>query len=210
MKKIFAISTILIFCLSFLAIAGPDLTVTDLTIDADSIVPGEKYHYTIDVKNVGDEDSTTRLPYFAYVDEEYKGLYPGSLTTTLSDRQMTDVATVTIISEDGIETEVVPEFGKVTYMAHEESEEQIQKRIDGMMERANSLGWSEQQIQEESVSIQEKYGNPHEKTAEGALITLGAGETARYDSADSFKEFGAFSFPVTSLSIDPIPVTLTF
>jgi len=210
MKKSIIISLTLIFCLSFLVIAGPDLTIEDLKMDVDSIVPGEKYHYTVDVKNVGDENSITRLPYFAYVDEDYKGLYPGSLTTTLSDRQMTDVATITIISEDGSETEAVPEFGEVSYMAHAESAEQIQKRIDNFMERANSLGYSDQEIQEEIELIQEKYGNPHEKSAEGALITIGPGETVRYDSADSFKEFGAFSFPTTSLSIDLIPVTLTF
>jgi hypothetical protein len=210
MRKILAISTILIFCLSFLAIAGPDLTVEDLIIDADSIVPGEKYHYTIDVKNVGDEDSITRLPYFAYVDEEYKGLYPGSLLTTLSDRAMTNVAPVTIIAADGTETETAPEYGEASYMAHEESAEQIQKRIDGMMERANSLSWTEEQIQEQIAKIQDTYGNPHEKHVEGAMITLAAGETVRYNSADSFKGFGALSFPVTSLSIDSIPVTLTF
>ena len=106
MKKIFAITTILIFCLSFLAIAGPDLTVMDLTIDADSIVPGEKYHYTIDIKNVGDENSFTRLAYFSYIEEEYKGQYPGALLTILSDRAQTEISTVTIIAEDGIESEV--------------------------------------------------------------------------------------------------------
>jgi hypothetical protein len=211
MNKILTISTILMFCLSFLVVAGPDLSVGDLVIDNnESIIPGEKYHYTVDIKNVGDEDSYTRLPYFAYVDEEYKGLYPGSLTTTLSDRKMEDVSTITIINADGSETETTPEFGETSYIAHPESEEQIQKRIDGMMERANSLGWSEEQIQTETAEIQQKYSQPHEKRAEGAFITIEPGQTVRYDSADSFKEFGALSFPTTSLSVDPIPIILTF
>jgi hypothetical protein len=210
MKKIFAISTILIFCLSFLAIAGPDLTVMDLTMADELIVPGEKYHYTIDIKNVGDEDSFTRLANFYYIEEEYKGTYPGALLTILSDRAQTNIAPITIIAADGSESEVTPEDGTALYMAPAESAERIQERIEGMMARADTFGWSEEEIQENIADIQETFGNPHEDGVSGLFITLAPGETARYDSKDSYQGFGAFSFPVGTLSIDPIPVTLTF
>ena len=95
-------------------------------------------------------------------------------------------------------------------MAHAESEERIQERIEGMMGRAESLGWTEEQLQSEVANIQEIFGNPHEEGAQGKFINLAPGETARYDSTDSYQEFGALNFPVGALSIDPIPITLTF
>jgi hypothetical protein len=210
MKKIFAITTILMFCLSFLVIAGPDLTVMDLTIDADSIVPGEKYHYTIDVKNVGDVASTTRLAERHYFQGDYSLPSAASLVTQLGSRDKSEISPITIIDANGVESEVLPEDSEITYMSHEESEEQIQERIDGFMVRANSLDWTDEQIQEQTDEIQAMFGNPHEVTVDGLFITLGPGETARYDSADSYMEFGALAFPTTSLSNEPIPLTLTF
>jgi len=78
------------------------------------------------------------------------------------------------------------------------------------MARADTFGWTEEEIQENIENIQETFGNPHEDGVEGLFITLAPGETVRYDSKDTYQGFGALSFPVSTLSIDPIPVTLTF
>jgi len=198
------------FCLSFLVIAGPDLTIMDLTINEDSIVPGEKYHYTIDIKNVGNIASVTRLAERHYFEGDYSMPFAGSLVTQLGNREKTEVSTITIIDANGEESEVLPEDNALTYMSHEESEEKIQERIDGLTERANSLDWTEEQIQAEINDIQEMFGNPHEVTVYGLFITLNPGETARYNSENSYMEFGALPFPTTSLSNEPIPLTLIF
>ena len=204
MKKIFAITTILMFCLSFLAIAGPDLTITHFQLADEVITPGEKYNYVMEITNVGDETAKTRLLNFMYLGEN-TALTTGSLVQTLGNRDGSVMSTITILPD----VEVIPELDDITYMAHEESEEQIQKRIDNYMERANSLDYTAEQIEEDVADIQEMYGNPHEKTASGFFIDIPAGKTARYESIDSFHGFGMLSFPVTTLSINPIPITLT-
>jgi hypothetical protein len=204
MKKTIAITTILMFCLSFLAIAGPDLTITHFQLADEVIVPGEKHDYVIEITNVGDETARTRLPNHMYFGEN-PALSTGSLTQTLGTRDGSVMETVTILPD----IEVIPELDDVTYMGHEESEEQIQKRISNMMERANSLGWTEEQIQTETAEIQEMFGNPHEKTASGFFIDIAPGEIARYESTKSYNGFGRLHFPTTSLSIEPIPITLT-
>ena len=192
------------FCLSFLAIAGPDLTITHFQLADEVIVPGEKHDYVMEITNVGDEVARTRLPNFMYLGEN-TALTTGSLTQTLGTRDGSVMETIIILPD----MELTPELDDVTYMAHEESEEQIQQRISNMMERANSLGWTEEQIQTETTEIQEMFGNPHEKTASGFFIDIAPGKTARYESTKSYNGFGKLDFPVTSLSIEPIPITLT-
>ncbi len=204
MRKTIAITTILMFCLSFLAIAGPDLTIENFELVDSEIMPGEAHNYVIDIKNVGDETARTRLPNFMYFGDN-TALTPGSLVQTLGNRDGSYMETITILPN----IEVVPELDDVIYIAHAESEEQIQDRINLFMERANSLDYTEEQIQEGVNNIQETYSNPHEKTASGFFIDLAPGQTARYESIKSLHGFGMLDFPLGTLNINPTTVTLT-
>lgn len=214
MKLIALLATVCILCISVLCFstsvfAGPDLTVTDFTLRSDKILPGDTYDFVFDVKNIGDEPAKTRLPNYMYFGIENVPVSPGSFLTTLAETRNSPTASGSvIIISNGEEKEVFPAFDTFTYLAQPETPEQIQERKDNFLERAEGMGYDEEQTQAGLDEIEKIFSNPHDVEIAGHFVTINPGETLRYESDKANQFFEGLSFPVGKLSIDPIPITL--
>lgn len=207
MKKLIGISLLLLFCLSVLAVAVPDLVIEDFKIKADKILPKESYGYTLKIKNVGDQPAKTRLPVILYQVGTDKSEFPMFLAHSYVDtRKNTAINPIKIISADGKETTQTPVYEEsYTYLAPALTAAEIEKQKQSYL--ARSEGKSSDEVNQVLSEIEITYGQRHENTIEGYFITLAPGETAVYDTDDTFAKVDMVFVPVGEPTLLPFEVT---
>ena len=207
MKKSIIISLVLIFCLSFLAIAEADLVITDFHVRQDNPEARESYHYVLDVKNVGDEAVSTCLPVDIHLEEQTSLNFPNCLLQTLTNSRGdgSNVAAVTIISEDGSKIQVTPSKGELNYMTLPLTAEEIQKQKDN----ANSglREYTEEELAKTLAGIEKAGLEGYESYFDTFFVELQPGETARYESENSFNEMEQVEILPLELSLDKWELT---
>ncbi|PIZ51889.1 hypothetical protein COY27_02280 [Candidatus Woesearchaeota archaeon CG_4_10_14_0_2_um_filter_33_13] len=209
--KILIASIFLLILISVSALGSADLIVEDLRLKTDVIEPKESYHYMLYLKNIGDEPAITRLPVnIWFLDIHEEPLFPSSLTQVLTGREITsNLPPLNIIKVDGTEQMVSAVYEENhIYLAPAESFEEIKKRKDSYMIRAESLSYTPEQIKNDLKEIETIYSQKHEQTMEGYYLQLNPGETVIFDSENSYKEFAALNFPVGELSINQLEVKI--
>ena len=215
MKKIL-ILILTMLVLASTAFAVSDLVIEDFALKANTIEPKGKYHYTLSVKNIGDETAQTGLRAWQWFETQEQSMQPNKLLSLYAEgRNFNVVQPILVTDEAGLETMKQPVFEELTYVVPAESPAKIQERKDSFLERANSLDYTEEQIQEGLENIEITFSQRRNVTTEEIYINLEPGETAVYDSELSYNGFGALSFPVglvendwPVLSTEPIDIGL--
>ena len=210
MKKIILISTILVFCLSFLVIAEADLVIEDFAVRQDNPEARESYHYILDVKNVGDEAVSTCLPAEIYFEEGPYLKFPSCLLQSLTNIRdpNSGVNQVTIISENGDETEVTPEWKEQTYMSEPFTAEEIAEMKDLYINGPRAEMVTEEELANLLLELDKAGLEGEERTLDTLVVELGPGETLRYKSQYSFNEFEQITIPTGELSLVPWALTV--
>jgi hypothetical protein len=194
---------LIVLCLASIAFATQDLVIEDFQLKTNDIEPGQKYHYTLSVKNIGDMPATTALRTKVWFNMEDEPMQPNKLLSLYAEgRNYQVVKPITVIASDGTESSLETSFGELKYMLPAETPEKIQDRKDSFLERAATLDYSEEEITQTLEEIEIQFSQPHLTTSEEIFITLYADETAVYDSEESYNGFGAISFPIGDLEND--------
>lgn len=209
MKKFLIISTILIICLSFLAIAEADLIVENFDIRQDNPEARESYHYILDVKNIGDQAIETCLPAEIYFQHQPELKYPNCLLNTLAHPRQpgSEAAKVKIISENGEETQVTPQPEEMIYFTPALSPAEIEEEKQNFLE-GRAQGLTEEEITKELEEIEIFWGQRQEHALDSYLITLQPGEILRFESDNSHDQIETITLPMAELSIEPILLTI--
>lgn len=206
MKKIIGISLLLIFCLSFIAAAVPDLVIEDFKLKADKILPKESYGYALKIKNIGDGPAKTRLPMIIYQEGTEIPKVPSALAHLYADtRKKTAVNPIKIITAEGKETSQIPKEESYTYQAPASSAEEIEQMKQSYLLRAE--GKSPDEINKALSDIEITYGQRHEATIEGYFIILAPGETAVFETEDTFAKADKIFVPAGKPSLSPFEIT---
>jgi len=202
MKKLIIISTILIFCLSFLVIAEADLMIEDFTVRQDNPEARESYHYILDVKNVGSEAVSTCLPVDIYFDEGPHLKFPNCLLQTLTNirNPSSGIAQITIISEDGSKTKVAPEAGEVEYMTEPLTAEEVEEKKDMVINGPRE--YTEEELANALVAIEQAGIEGEARSLETYLVNVSPGETLRFESEKSFNQMETVTIPPLELSLE--------
>jgi hypothetical protein len=210
MKKIIIISLALIFCLSFLAIAEADLMIEDFTIRQDNPEARESYHYILDVKNVGDEAVDTCLPAEIYFEDAPYLKFPDCLLRSLTNPRGdgTDIASVTIISEDGSETEVTPEWKDLEYMTAPLTAEEVAEKKDMYVNGPRGEMLTEEELANMLTKLDQAGIEGEKSTMNALVIELTPGETLRYQSEESYNQLEQVTIPPGKLSLEPWELTV--
>ncbi len=176
MKKLCLLPLIL-FGLSSLVLALPDLAVQEITI-AEPGEPGAAMDLNIFIQNIGSEAVKTRLPAQIYFDNEQSGgTYP--LISLYVDTRIDEaVRAVEIVSADGSKTEQYPVKEKVSYLQLALSGEVLDKKLQDLEKR---LELSPEEKAKALKEAEEFYSKEHSLEVEGWFITLQPEETARLD-----------------------------
>lgn len=202
MKKLIGISLLLLFCLSILAVAVPDLVIEDFKIKADKILPKESYGYTLKIKNVGDQPAKTRLPVTITQEIVNSGFLANSYADT---RGKTTINPIRIVSAEGKETVQVPVYDEnYAYLAPAETPEEIEKRKEAYLARAGDK--SPDEIAQGLSQIETTYSQRHEVTISGYFITLATGETAVFDTDETFSKADKVFVVVGNPTLSPFEI----
>jgi hypothetical protein len=204
MNKIIGICLLMVFSLSFMALAGSDLVIEDFKLKADKVLPKESYGYTLEVKNVGDEPSKTRLPVLiSPVGVEEPNAHPVFLIQSYVDtRKNTAINPIKVIAKDGTETTQTPVYEEnYVYLTDADTPAEIEQRKQSYLARAE--GKSSDEINQALAEIEITYGQRYEVAVDGYFITLNPGETAVFDTDDTFNKADKIFVPVGEPSLVP-------
>src|SRR3989344_7025631 len=177
MKKL-SLLVLMMFGLSYLVLAAPDLAIQEINI-AELGEPGAVMDLTIFIQNIGEETVKTRLPAQIYFDNDQSaGAYP-LVSLYVDTRADKAVRPVEIISADGSKTEQYPVKEKVIYLQPALSGEILDKKLQEMETR---LELSPEEKVKALEEAKEFYSKEHELGVDGWFITLQPEETAKLDS----------------------------
>ncbi len=204
-----------VLCLSSMAFATKDLVIDNFAMKDSIFEPGQSYHFTLHIKNVGDETVETGLWTKIWFETQQTPLYPDKLIQLYAEgRDFTNVKPIEIIAADGSTTTQEAELGDLTYLLPAETPEQVEQRKKAFLERGTE-GMTQEEIDAELEKIEITYSQRHEVTTEELFIELGPGKTAVYDSELSYNGYGALAFPAGKvendwpvLSTEEFPITL--
>ncbi len=169
---------LILFGLSALVLALPDLAVQEITI-AEPGEPGAAMDLNVFIQNIGSEAVKTRLPAQIYFDSDQSGgAYP-LISLYVDTRVDKAVRAVEIVSADGSKTEQYPVKEKVNYLQPALSGEVLDKKLEEMEKR---LELSAEEKTKALDEAKEFYSKEHNLEVESWFILLQPEETAKLDS----------------------------
>ncbi|MBT4651610.1 hypothetical protein HOC13_03755 [Candidatus Woesearchaeota archaeon] len=202
MKKLFGLMVMFLVCFSFLVVAEADLIVEDFALRQDNPEVREAYDYILDVKNVGDDTVSTCLPAELYFEDDPYLKYPNCLLQSLTNIRdpNSEIASVKIISEDGSEKEVIPEWNEGSYMSEPLTSEEIEEKKE--LVASGLREYTEEELVDVLASIEKAGLEGYEYSLDSLFVELQPGETLRYESENSFNGIDKLFIPPGELNLE--------